>query len=168
VKERTLALRNSEERFRDLAENTNNLIIRVDGKWNIIYVNHVAREVFGIPPDKCIGLSAFSFIYKRDRKRTEEWFAQCVKNRLNSGIIENRQVGRNKKISDMIWTVTFHYDEDDKVKYVNSIAQDITEQKRLEARLQQAQKLEAIGTLAGGIAHDYLVHYKHEYPLCSF
>ncbi|MCP3871991.1 MAG: response regulator [Desulfobacteraceae bacterium] len=155
VQERTVALRNSEERFRDFVENTTNLITRVDRNGNIIYVNHVAQKVFGMPPDKCIGLSAFYFIDKRDRKRTEEWFDRCVKNRLNNSIIENRQVSRNGKISDMVWTVSFHYDKDARVKHINSIAQDITEQKKLKHRLQQAQKMEAIGNLAGGIAHDF-------------
>ncbi len=124
------ALQKSEELFRDFVEGTDNLITRVDLLGTICYVNHASNIIFGLSPEACIGLFAFDFIDTRDRKRTEKWFADCLANQVSSASIENRQVSASGVTRDMIWTVNFHYDEQGKGTHINSIARDITEQKR--------------------------------------
>jgi len=131
------ALRESEERFREFVEGTDDLITQVDGQGRFTYVNHAARQVFGITPEACVGLSAFSFIDERDLDRTEMWFARCVGDRVVIATIDYRQVSRAGETRDMIWTVNFHYDEQGNVEYVNSIARDITERKRTEEKIRK-------------------------------
>jgi|GEM_PF-5014601 len=156
------ALRESEERYRDLVERTGCLINNVDGKGCITYINDIGEKIFGKRKDELIGLSAFRFIHPDDRAGTEEWFNGCVSSGLPQSSIENRQINSSTgEVFHLLWTSNFIYDEKGQIQGVNGIAQNITERKRaeeekrsLEERLQRAEKMEALGTLAGGVAHD--------------
>lgn len=92
-----LALKKSEERFREFVEGTDNLITRVDSQGNFIYVNHMAPHIFGVDEEDCIGRSAFAFVHPGDRVRTEEWFGRCITDQVRSATIENRQTHHNGK-----------------------------------------------------------------------
>ena len=165
ITERTLAekaLRRSEERYRDLVEGVDDLVTQVDGEGRFTFVNHVAREVFGLEPRQCTGLSAFDFVHPEDRERTKEAFAGWIRDGRRSVTFENRVVSQGGQVRDMLWTVAVHFDDAGEVTTINSIAHDVTErkraeaqQRRLERRVQHAQKLESLGLLAGGIAHDF-------------
>jgi len=137
-------VRESEERYREFVEGTSDLITKVDNQGIFMFVNHASNRVFGLKPDKCIGLTAFSFIDKRDRNRTEQWFDECVDNKVSSATFENRQVSRTGEVSTMIWTANFHYDKNGKLDHINSIASDITERKNSEDRLQNLITIEKL------------------------
>ena len=150
------ALRESEERYREFVEGTDDLIAQVDSEGRFVYVNRAAERIFGISPDQCVGMSAFDFIHPEDRNRTKKTFDGWVRDRQRSVTFENRQMNRTTgKVSHMNWAINFHYDEEGKISGINSIARDLTDQKNIEAQIQHIHKMEAIGTLAGGIAHEF-------------
>jgi signal transduction histidine kinase len=77
-------------------------------------------------------------------------------------VCEHRDVGSDGRVSWQDWTHRALFDENGQVIEYQSIGKDITDQKQaqdertlLERQILQAQKIEAIGTLAGGIAHDF-------------
>lgn len=156
------ALRESEEMYRDVVEGVDDLVTQVDGEGRFIFVNHAARKVFGLEPRQCVGLSAFDFVHPDDRARTKEAFAGWIRHGRRNVTFENRQIGPGGEVRDMLWMIALHFDDAGEVTAINSIAHDITERKRaaaerrkLEERVQHAQKLESMGLLAGGIAHDF-------------
>ena len=150
------ALRESEERYREIVEGTDDLITRVDSEGRFTYVNHMAKKFFGIDPKKCIGMSAFDLIHSDDRQRTETAFAGWVHNKLHSVTFENHQVNQiTGAIHEMLWAINLHYDEKGNITGINNIARDLTDRKKLEEMLLKTGKLESLGTLAGGIAHDF-------------
>ncbi len=157
------ALKASEEKYREIVEETGDLVARTDQNGVFTYVNRTAEKIFGITPLECLGKSAFDFIHPEDREKTREWFEACIKNQIRQSSFENRQVHQGtKETFQFLWTSNFLYDDTGKVFSVNNVAHDITEQRRaeqekskLEARLEHAQKMESIGQLAGGVAHDF-------------
>ena len=149
-------LRESEKRYREIVEGTDDLIARVDSEGRFIYLNHMAEKIFGARQEECIGMSAFDFIHPDDRDRTMLWFNELVAKHQATGTIDNRQMNKKTgKIHEMLWTFNFDYDEKGNLMGVKGIARDLTDYKSLEARLMQVRKMEAIGTLAGGIAHQF-------------
>ncbi len=156
-------LRVSEERYRELVENTGEIIILADADGHFVFTNHIAEKVFGANQDELIGLPIFSFVHPEDHEKTEEWFADCQKQHL----VQNRMVSRQinsitGKVSHVLWTANFHYNESGRMNSAYLVAIDITERVQAEQereflaeKLLQSQKFEAIGTLAGGIAHDF-------------
>jgi PAS domain S-box-containing protein len=148
------SLSRSEALYREFVEGTSDLVTQVDPQGRFLYVNQNARKYFGCPAAECVGLSAFDFVHPEDRIRTATAFGNWVGSCARSVTFENRQVGRTGEVHDMLWTINLTYD-DQSLKQINSIARDITEQRKLQNEQIKNQKLESLGVLAGGIAHDF-------------
>ncbi len=129
------ALSESEARYRQLVEGTDNLVAQLDTEGTITYVNVTANKVLGMSPEECLGLKWFDFAPEDDRKAMigsyEDWIASEIKHTT----VENRIVGRAGNIFDMVWTIDFHRDESGNLLFLNCIARDITERKRTEKAL---------------------------------
>jgi PAS domain S-box-containing protein len=153
----------SEEKYRRIVEETGDLITRTDPNGRFTYVNHCTERIFGFPPEECLGKSAFAFVHPEDLEKTEKWFSDCINNQLWRSSFENRQLNQiTHEIFHLLWTCNFHYEDNGHLQLVHGVAHDITERKRieeekskLEIQLLQAQKMESVGQLAGGVAHDF-------------
>ncbi|MBU4388646.1 MAG: PAS domain S-box protein [Proteobacteria bacterium] len=131
------ALRESERKFREFVEGTDDLVTRVDSNGTFTYVNDTSGKIFGLSPEECIGLSAFDFIHPDDREKTKAAFAEWVRERVPSITFENRQVSRSGKVHYMQWSINSKLDEDGNLIAIDSIARDFTELKLAEKRLKQ-------------------------------
>ncbi len=147
------ALRESEEKFRSIVENSHAGIYIMDSSYRFIYVNKQLCEILGYPPDKIVGQDFREFLDEKskhllaDRYRRRQ-AGEDLPPRHEFNAIRKDGQKRRMEMSSMVIM--------DSNEVPQTIAQvlDITEQKQLEAQLQRAQKMEAIGTLAGGVAHD--------------
>ncbi len=128
-------LRESEKRYSEIVEGTDNLITEVDVKGRFVFVNEAARKVFELPPKTCIGRSAFDFVHPDDRRRTYQSFLQWIEDKKPSVTFENRQMSRSGKVTDMHWTTNLHFDDKGDITSIKSIARDVTEQKKTQAAL---------------------------------
>lgn len=131
------AVRQSELRYREIIEGTDNLVTEVDTEGRFTFVNETSRTVFGLAPRDCIGQKAFDFIHPDDRENTLRQFEQWVKNKVPSVTFENRQVNISGDVRDMLWTINFHFDADGEIVSIRSIARDITERKSNEKELKR-------------------------------
>ncbi|MBU5639084.1 PAS domain S-box protein [Geomonas sp. Red69] len=140
--------------YRDFVEGTSDLVTQVDATGRFLFVNRNAEKYFGWSPAECVGKFAFDFVHPDDRQKTSSAFQEWVRSGTESVTFENRQLSRTGEVYDMLWTVNLSY-EDNKLKQINSIARDVTIQRRLLNEQVKNQKLESLGVLAGGIAHDF-------------
>ncbi len=135
------ALQEAEEQYREFVEGTDDLITQVDAEGNFTYVNHVAEKAFGLPPEECIGLSAFDFVHPDDWEATTQAFAGWLEEKVTKITIENRQVSRTGEVRHFLWNSNPHYDEQGSLTHINGIARDITERKQAEDRYRIVSEL---------------------------
>lgn len=153
--EATAALRESEARFRELAETINEVFWITDpAKSRIFYVSPAYERVWG---ETCESLYAkpaawFDAIHSEDRARiVEAATTRQTTGQYNETYRVVRPDGQVRWIQDRAYPVR---DAAGQVLRVLGVAEDITEKKRIETQFLRAQRLEAVGALAGGVAHD--------------
>jgi len=154
-------LRETERKYRELAESLPQVIFEVDSCGNLVYLNQKGYTLFGYAPeDFAQGFSVLEAFVPEDRERV----ARDIM--LN---VQGQRLGRQEytalRKDGTKFPVGVHANRvmrDSSATGVRGILIDLTttqqaeaEKKKLEIQLQQAQKMEAIGALAGGIAHDF-------------
>ena len=158
-------LQESEKKYRDLVENANSIILRMDIEGKVTFFNEFAQKYFGYTEEQVIGMDAVgAFLLDKDSSKKD--FEQLLKflkeDPERQFATENQNVLRNGDPVWITWTYKPIFDGEGRFSEILCIGNDITElrltgkeKKELENQLLRAQKMEAIGTLAGGIAHDF-------------
>ncbi len=141
------ALRESEEKYRRLVDNSLVGIFKTNKNGDVLYANKAIAALFEF--DSPEGMMAEGALprYKNpeDRKR----FIQMLRSNGKVDQFEFDVLTRNGKTKTMIMSAVIDGDS------ISGMLIDITDYRSLEAQLHHAQKLESIGTLAGGVAHDF-------------
>jgi two-component system, cell cycle sensor histidine kinase and response regulator CckA len=148
------ALRASEERFRALVENSSDTLLLIDAEGRVQYVTPSSRRYLGWTPDEMIGRSIFDFLHPDDRDLVAVRLADTLGAPGQSVTAEVRFQHPDGNVRIMEGVAVNRID-DPSVGAIVVNARDITERRRLEDQLRQAQKMEAVGQLAAGVAHDF-------------
>jgi PAS domain S-box-containing protein len=155
------ALRQSEERYRRLFENANDIIYTQDLAGNFTSVNKVAEAVTGYSLEEVLKMNFSQLFSAADIEKMRMMTKRKLSRQTDSTSYEVTFRAKDGRAVQLDVSTTLIIENGVPVG-VQGIARDITERKRAEAalrtsqaQLQQSQKLEAIGQLAGGVAHDF-------------
>jgi PAS domain S-box-containing protein len=146
------ALRESEEKYRNLVENANDAILIVQDR-TIKFANPRTQELTGYDIKELQGMDPFDLCHPEEK----ETIIDCYQRRLKGeNIVSYYSFRIFRKSGEYAWV---------QINAANilwegrpatlNFMRDITQQKNMEEQFFQAQKMEAMGTLAGGIAHDF-------------
>ncbi len=158
-KEALKALRESEQKYREVVENANVIILRYRPDGYITFINKFGEEFFGYSREELVGKSNIVGTVIPATGENSEKLKAMFRNicRRPWEYYENDNINVTKDGREVIvsWRNQPILDEKGNLKEILSIGADITKVKKLEKELLQMKKMEAIETLAGGIAHDF-------------
>jgi PAS domain S-box-containing protein len=148
LKQTEQALRESEERYRSLFESAPDGILVADSEGTYVDVNPSGLGMLGYSRDELIGMKSADILAPKDFSPVDSALTE-----INQGVEHRHEWQFRRKDgsvfdADVLATVM----ADGRIL---ALVRDASERKRMEEQLRQSQKMEAVGRLAGGVAHDF-------------
>jgi PAS domain S-box-containing protein len=146
----------SENKLRDIANTVTDAIILINNDWKITYCNSSTESMFLYTREELLRLAIPDIVPPLYRETTPETFRAPARTAIQKLLGKTYELKARKKegaefpvevnISEVHLKDGWH---------CTWVIRDITQRQKLEGQLRQAQKMEAIGQLAGGVAHDF-------------
>jgi PAS domain S-box-containing protein len=137
-----------------IVQSTDDAIVGVTPDGTIASWNAGARVLYGYVPEEALGRRLSVLAPEGRAAEVEALLARARAGEPVQGV-ESERLTRDGRVLAVSLTLSPTRDALGRVTGVSEIARDISERRRLEARLRESQKLEAVGRLAGGLAQDF-------------
>ena len=152
VAKKTIALKKSEQRYKSLIENAEDIIFSVDYNGDILSINNYGADFFGRAEEEVPGHNLSEFFAWPSAEMLllmiqKVFDTKESKQITHMVIIGDRQYWFNTKFRRL-------FDEEGNIYAVLGISRDITERKQMEEHSYYTEKLASMGTLAAGVAHE--------------
>ncbi|PIP13559.1 MAG: hybrid sensor histidine kinase/response regulator [bacterium (Candidatus Stahlbacteria) CG23_combo_of_CG06-09_8_20_14_all_40_9] len=155
VTETQNALQKSEKRFRDIVVNTGDWIWETDEKGRYTYCSPVVRQVLGYEYNEVLGKYFYDFFHPDEREELKKAAFEVFKKKEPFKNFLNRNMHKDGRTIILETSGIPMLDDKGNLLGYRGVDRDITERKKMEEEILNAQKLESLGLLAGGIAHDF-------------
>lgn len=145
----------AEEQIREqaaLLDQAQDAIMVRDLDQNVLFWNKSAEHIYGWTAEEAVGKNVRDLIFKQRSEQFETARQAVLEKGEWKGEMHQTRRNGTEIIAESRWTLV--RDEKGEPKSILVINTDITEKKRMESQFLRAQRMESIGTLAGGIAHD--------------
>ncbi|MCX6073287.1 MAG: response regulator [Campylobacterales bacterium] len=151
VQERTTKLKEKEKQFRTLTEHTPDLIVRMDRNENVVYINKVVEDLFGITHEQLIGQST---------SKLDEIFERFCTHTVTEVFTNGKEIKNEMEVQTLQGKRWFgsvfvpEYNDEGEIEYVLKVSRDITTIKEYEAHLiHQKDLYQALSRTNGAIIY---------------
>jgi len=146
--------RMAEDRFRVLGEEMSDVIMIVGEAGDILFVSPSVEALTGYPVDEFVGFNGLDVVHPDDRPFLAELLERVAAKPGSTARAEFRMLRRDGAIRE-VESVARNLNDNPAVRGIVITTRDVGERLLLERRIRQGQKMEAVGRLAGGVAHDF-------------
>jgi len=153
AEEASKALRSSEERYRSLVENANDIVYTHDLDGIMTSLNRAGEILIGYSRHEMLGKNIIGILAPEHEESFREALRRGKAGEMHFPL-ELEIIGRDGRRLTMEINARLIRQGNEPVS-VQGIARNVTDRRHLEDQLRQAQKMEAVGKLAGGVAHDF-------------
>ena len=138
-----------EERQR-IFETSQDFLSVTDKQGNFVQVSPSATAIVGYEPAEMVGRSAIDFVHPDDLENTRNEMRAARRGQSKRNF-ETRLIRKDGEVVSLNWSATYS----EPVQRYFFIGRDLTEKQAAEAQIRQVQKMDAVGQLTGGVAHDF-------------
>jgi two-component system cell cycle sensor histidine kinase/response regulator CckA len=154
-RERRRIVRDSDRRFRAIFDAAPVGIVQCGIDGRVLESNPAVERMLGRSREELRGVPFQEFIHPEDRDKDSRLFEELANGKREAYELELRYLGPDGAHGWIHLKESLVRGADDEPQFTIAMAEDITERKRSEQRLREAQKMEAVGRLVGGVAHDF-------------
>ncbi len=147
-------LQAAQERYRLVLDNLSEVVFQIDASGEFAYVSRAWEALTQFPAAQMQGTSAISYVHPDDQERAANALARAVDDETLGGRLRFRVVAKDGSVRFCESRFAVYRDDDGAPAGILGTLVDVSERERLEVDLRHAQKLEAVGRLAAGIAHE--------------
>ncbi len=164
-KEKNLEKKISEKKYQGIVENSSDLIFIIDPDGNFSFVSKKSESFLGLKPEEIIGKPFIDVVFEEDKEKVQKEFLgksmgdkerKEFEARLEIAGKETMDAGMETTVVEISAQDLYSEDASRNKVFLGilAVARDITERKKIQERLMQAEKLSSLGTLISGIAHE--------------
>ncbi len=147
------ALKESEEKFRRIAEHIFDVIVTVSLDGTLTYISPSVERIFGYKSEQLTGKNAYSFVKESEIAHLVELFKQVSRGEYIEGKCLHLRKADDNWADIEIYALPIY--KNGVIDGAQAIIRDITETKRLRELESRTQRLETAGKIAGQVAHDF-------------
>ena len=148
-------MRASEERYRRLYNETPVMLHSIDRQGRLLSVSDFWLEKLGYEREEVIGRESSDFLTAESREKAENEFLPEFMRTGSCKDVEYQMVTKSGEVIDILMSAIAERDGDGQFRHSLAVLTDITDRKQVERQFLQAQKMESVGQLTGGLAHDF-------------
>jgi len=155
LKQAERALRESEEKYRTILESIEEGYFEVDLAGSFAFVNHSLCRITGYSRDELMSLNNREYTTAEMAKKMYRVFNETYRTGNPAEVADFEVIIKHGKKKVLELSASLMRDQADNPIGFMGVVRDVTETKKLQAQLQHAQKMESIGTIASGVAHNF-------------